>query len=570
MPKTQVNSATGIMGPTGSGKSSLAATLADYLWVNWKKILLLYTSDGGGYPAEVQARIARGTIRVFRMRTRDLPNGELGPETCYRACQMWWPRRINAETGEVEPGVEMVPPIAKRWEQYCKHGHLVKSVISQGLLAPGPCPQCAPGDNLVTTQNQSVREVLKANRGFEDVGGVFYDGLTSMLSWILLEMGHRAGRMELKGQEGAIGGKVRSGDLSFGDITRSHIGFAQTRGEELVNLTLAIPNLMVPPVFTMLTHEDVDERAMSIRGPKIAGRAKTDEAGQWFGNMLETAKIPAEVGAGYQFCLYLDEFTDTYGVKHLIKHRGAPGTMPSRLIDPVEGPPFSEFNLGGFFAKLDVALQNRIAEVALQFPDTPGLKPGIVEIGDPAIDRVPAAVGTVTRVPALVAPGTTPPSAVSEPGTPAPPIPAAPPQAPAKRSAKKSATAAPPPATPMPAPTAGTPVTAAAPEAPAAPGARGPTPGTPTATESAVAVPTPPPAPAPVAATAPPAPAAPAAQSAPVSPTPGAAPGPSPSTPGVPRTVAAPPPGRRPAPPAAAPRPPQAAPRPLSGPPTTT
>ena len=31
-PKTQVNSATGIMGVTGSGKSSLLATLAKYVW----------------------------------------------------------------------------------------------------------------------------------------------------------------------------------------------------------------------------------------------------------------------------------------------------------------------------------------------------------------------------------------------------------------------------------------------------------------------------------------------------------------------------------------------------------
>ena len=52
-------------------------------------------------------------------------------------------------------------------------------------------------------------------------------------------------------------------------------------------MVLGIPNLLVPPVFTALSMEDTDEGALSIVGPKIAGRAKTDEAGQWVGNCLE-------------------------------------------------------------------------------------------------------------------------------------------------------------------------------------------------------------------------------------------------------------------------------------------
>lgn len=598
MPKTQVNSATGIMGVTGSGKSSLAATLADYLWVNWRKVLLMYSSDGGGFPAEVQARIALGTIRVFRMRTRDLPHvPELAPETCYRACQMWWPKRIDPRTGEVEPGVEMIPPIAKRWEQYCKHGHLVKSVVAQSLLTPGPCPQCAVGDNLVTAQNMHVKEVMKANKGFENVGGVFYDGLSSMLSWILLEMGHRAGRMELKGEEGAIGGKVKSGDMTFGGVTRSHVGFAQNRGEELVNLTLGIPGLMVPPVFTMLTHEDVDDRALSIRGPKIAGRAKTDEAPQWFGNMLEAQKV--EVGNQYTFSLRLSEYTDTFGVKHLCKHRGAPGTMPDELTDPVEGPPFSEFNLGNFFSKLDAALSNRINEVGAQFPDAPGLPDGIVEIGDRAIEK-PVNQGQVTVAAAQVVTGPQP-STITEPGTPVPQAPSAPAQAtkptaaPAtttttKKTTKKTAAAPPAAAPPVtaPVPAAVTPTAEAGPhpEAVTPPGTPEPAP----VAEESPAAPAVQPA-ATVATPAAPAPAAvPSAAPAPVTaPTP---PAPHPTNSGsvgatpagaqAPRpAVAAPPPGRRPAsaaptPPAAAPRPPQAgapaAPRPAvpPAPPTTT
>lgn len=408
-PKTQVNSATGIMGVSGTGKSSLAATFAKYIQRRWGKVLLYYTSDGGGFPAEVQACIAAGLIRVFRMRTRD--TGDLSFETCYRSCQGWWPKRITPSTGEVPPGVEMVPPIAVQFAMHCAQGHLVKTVPSESLLTPCLCPTCKTP---VTKQDMRVTKAVVRNKGFEDVGGVFYDGLTSMLSWEMLELGHRAGRMELKGEEGAIGGKVTSGDLKFGGSTRSHVGFAQARGEELVHLTLGIPGLVVPPIFTMLTHEDVDERSLSIIGPKIAGRAKTDEAPQWFGNMLETAKVPAELGNGTQRTLYLQEFTDNRGVRHLLKHRGSPGTMPAMLQDPAEGETnpdlaFTQFNLGVFFEMLEAALDRRIADVLIEFPNAPGVPEGMVEIGGATMSvqpgpAAPAPAGVPPPAPAPIAP----------------------------------------------------------------------------------------------------------------------------------------------------------------------
>lgn len=382
-PRTQVNSATGIMGVSGSGKSSLAATLAKYLWRNHRKVLLYYNCDGGGFPAEVQACIAAGIVRVFRMRTRDTSAQDLAFETCARSAQGWWPRRINPTTGEVEPGVEMVPPMQLQFQMRCPSGHLVKSVISAGMLTPAPCPECKV---MVGKAEMKVSKSLVRNKGFEDVGGVFFDGLSSMLSWELMELGGRAGRMELRGEEAAIGGKVSSGEMKFGGTTRSHVGFVQTRGEELVHLTLGIPGLVVPPVFTMLTHEDVDERGLNIRGPKIAGRAKTDEAPQWFGNMLEAAKIPAETGNGTQRTLFLSEFTDANGVRHLLKHRGSPGTMPEKLQDDPDGETspdkaFVQFNLGFFFELLNAALEQKISQVMAEFPDAPGLPEGIVDIG---------------------------------------------------------------------------------------------------------------------------------------------------------------------------------------------
>lgn len=479
-PRTSVNSATGIMGVTGSGKSSLAATYARWMFRKYKKILLYYSSDGGGFPAEVQACIAAGLIRVFRMYTRDPGDLGLSFETCQRACQGWWPRRINPATGEVPPGVEMVPPIISRYDVFCPKGHKVLSVPVQGLIQPTVCPECRTP---VTTADMTIQQVSVQNKGFEDVGGVFYDGLSSMLAWELREMGHRAGRLELKGEESSIGGKVVSGDLKFGGSTRSHVGFVQARGEELVHLTLGIQNLVAPPVFTMLTHEDVDERSLSIVGPKISGRAKTDEAPQWFGNMLEAAKVPSLTGnAGEQRVLYLSEFTDVRGVRHLCKHRGSPGTMPSFLADDPRGEvepayAFVQFNLGMFFDLLDGALEKRIADVQAEFPDAPGLPDGMVEIGSPVLTapRTPTVTAsgpqTVTTPQPMGAPATpavavvrggrkrvnTTPLAAPQPPpavvTPVPQVPSTPPETPSVPPISPAETAPPPQAvaTPVPA-----------------------------------------------------------------------------------------------------------------------
>jgi len=544
------NSATLIIGPTGSGKSSLAWTLGQYLWETFKKVLYYYNCDGGGFPAKVQEGIALGFIKGFRMRTRDPGDGGLAFETCYRAAQGWWPRRINPQTCEVSPGVEMVPPIAKRLQMACPNGHVLKTVVIQSQLTPQKCPTCGV---MTTTQNMVITPTMTHSKGFEDRGGCFFDGLTSMLSWEMMELGQRAGRLELKGEEGAIGGKVISGDLKFGGVTRSHVGFAQTRGEELCHLSMGIPGLLVPPVFTALTMETTDDAALSIVGPKIAGRAKTDEAGQWVGNCWETAKVPAETGAGEQFVLFLSEFTDGQGRRHLLKHRGAPGTMPDKLADPPNGSdPFSQFNLGLAFRMLDEALTSGVAQAKLQFPDAPGVTGDIMEYGDGGMPAAPA-VAAAGTAPATLQPGKVngpagPPVVAPVATTPAV-APAAAPRARAPRVSKP--TAAQPAAQPVAQPAAPVP-TAPVPEAPAAPAPVSQAAPTPAAPRPAAPAPRPPQAPA-------------AARPAGVAPPPGARPpvvsGPVPRPPAAaprPPAVARPnqaPPVARPAPLAAPPKP---------------
>lgn len=391
----RVNSAALIMGPTGSGKTALLATLMEHVYQTTGKVTHFATSDGGGFPTIVQGLIQKGICRVWRMRTRDLPDGSLSFETCLRAAQGWWPRRLNALTGECPPGEPLVPPITERYVMKCPSGHVVKTVPFQALLTPQMCPTCKVH---TTKENMSVTKTAGQTKGFEDVGAVMFDGMTSMLSWMLSDMGQRSGRLELKGEEGAIGGKIISGDLKLGGNTRSHVGFAQTRAEELVLNSLSIPNLVVPPTWTALTMEATDEGGLSIRGPKLAGRARTDEGPSWFGNCLETAVVKTDKDER-QFRLYLSEYTDEAGVRHLCKHRAAPGTMPAYLEDPpiVEGTEaetaFTGFNLGVFFQLLDKARESTMAMLDQRYPDAPGVAEGWVEVGESTAISTPDLAG---------------------------------------------------------------------------------------------------------------------------------------------------------------------------------
>lgn len=370
---THVNSATLVMGPTGTGKSSLFATLAEYVWETYQLETWLASCDGGGFPAKVQALMRQGIMRVWRMRTRGEPF-----ETCIRASAGWWPSAIDPRTGETAPNVRLVRPVTIRFEMYCPDGHLVKTVAVQAQLTPAPCPTCK---KTVDKATMRVERKATVTQGFEKRGAMGVDGLTSALSWMMLHLGDERARGVLKGEEGALGGTITSGEMIFGSNNRSHYGQAQSRAEQMVLESMGVPNLVVPPMFTALLLETVDEGGLNIKGPKLAGKAKTDEAPQWFGNCLETMKVKNSDGAEV-YRLYLQEYIDDANTRHLCKNRGIPGTLPPFLEDPPEPAlAFTEFNLGKFFKLLDAGVQTAEAQAAEKYPDAPGVPEGMMTFG---------------------------------------------------------------------------------------------------------------------------------------------------------------------------------------------
>ncbi len=420
-----VNSATGIVGPTGAGKSSLIATAAEYGWETYQKVTLLYSASGGGFPAKVQSLVRLGIIRLWRMRTR----GEAF-ETCMRASLGWWPERIDPHTGETAPGVKLIPPITQRFQMSCPKGHVVKVVPFASLLTPQLCP--APGCGThVTRENMQVEKTTFRTPGFEHAGVVAYDDLTSMLQWQMDDMASRHARQEIKGEDSALGGRITSGELTLGGNNRSHYGFVQTRAGEMVHNTLSIPGLVLPPLWTMLLMETTDEGGLPVKGPKLAGKAKTDEAPSWFGNMLEVGVV--KDGEGHDVRrLSLNEFVDDGGIRHLIKHRGSPN-MPPYLEDPY-GQPWSQVNLGVFFSLLEKDIQDSATESAARYQNAPGLPEGEMTYGAAQV-TTPAAAAPAGKPAAPAAPRVAPRAATKpappKPRTIAAPEPATPVEAPA-------------------------------------------------------------------------------------------------------------------------------------------
>ena len=448
----RIFTATLIIGTTGSGKTSLLATFARYLWETYGKVLFLYSWDGGAIPTEIQKCMKQGLIRFWRVRTRSATG--LGIETLYLATKGYVPKVINPETGETSPAVAMVAPVVSKYTCSCKQGHHILTVPFVSLIQATYCNTCKL---IVAPEHMNVVEESKRTKGLELIGGVAFDGLTSMSTVVMDHMDHARGAGDIGGEKPAFGGVVTSGSIKLGGNNRADVGFGQSRAQQFVNNSLSIPYLVEGPIFTALSAE-ASEDGLPIVGAKLPGRAATDEASSWFGNVCEATKTTDDAGKQH-FTLRLRDFVDNQGRKHLLKTSGSP-QIPDMLIDPPmeEKNPFQQFNLGLYFKMLDDDLQQAVGVNQQPLVESTG------DYGEPVtVDQPPAAP---PATPAVAGP--TPTMPVAAPAGPSV-APAAVPVVMAKPRARRGVEP-PPPTAPaaveQPTPSAGTP--------PPPPGARPP------------------------------------------------------------------------------------------------
>jgi len=382
----RIFTATLVMGVSGSGKTSLLETFARYLWEAHKRILLLYSWDGGAIPTNIQKAMHQGLIRFWRVRTRSAPG--LALESLYLATKGYWPKLIDPQTGETTIAVPLVAPVTTKYTVTCPKGHPLLTVPFTNLIVPTYCTPCK---ELIGEGIWQITVEEKRTKGLELIGGVAYDGLTSMTNVVMDHMDAARGAGQIGGEKSSFGGVVESGSIKFGGNNRADIGFAQTRGQQFVNNSLSIPNLVEGPVFTALSTEGSDKGGLTIVGADLPGQAALTQVPQWFGNIVEADKTIDAQGKRH-FALRLRPFTDTQGRQHLLKTSSSPGGLPDFLEDPPEDArrPFERFNLGLVFKLLDDDLAQAIG-------DSTPLSGPIADYGEPVVmESVVAAAASPT------------------------------------------------------------------------------------------------------------------------------------------------------------------------------
>jgi hypothetical protein len=398
MANVRSNSACLLVGKTGTGKSSLIATLADKVWQEHKKKTLYYLADGGGFGTQIEVLIKRGIVWVWKMRTR----GEAF-ETCARASQGWWPKDWNKLTGETLPGCKLLKPITTRHELYCSCGKLVNIQPKKEFLTK-KMVSCECGKLINSTSDGvEVKDITIRTPGFEDVGAVAFDGLTSMQQWVMDNLAERTANGTLKGEATGLGGVIMEGDYAAGGNNRAHYGFAQSRGESWILDSTAIPSTVAPPIWTALEERgQMSDTKVAVYGPKLAGGAKTSIAPQWVGNCL-SLEIRQDKENRNVHRLHLQEWMDDDGTPHLCKNRALPGMLPPYLEDVYKEDGtvnnFENFSLGKFFDLLDEAFVKADKQAEDIYADAPGLPVGSIGFDEEEEDEDTAKVVPPTAKP---------------------------------------------------------------------------------------------------------------------------------------------------------------------------
>jgi len=389
----QANAVMGIYGISGTGKSNLADTAAEYCYETYGKLTLCYVADLGGFGTKRLTLIRHGIMRVYD------PRNHVNPfETMELIAQGAFPLTLtDPERGYAEPDVPLILPRRFVYEMRCPSGHAVGRFESQAVMnakaAAGllPCPTCG----LVTTlaNAQGVDRVVVRHRMFKDVGLRIYDSGTALNEWAMSDLQDQSARGTLP--SGSGGGSLLgaadalvSGQFKFGSSSVSQYGFVQNRTYGWLSHIKKIPDQVLPAIMTFHVEQSKGDESTGgdmLYGPKIAGNARTGAMGGWLGNLIHTTIepfAPDDPRLVYRMWLrnHIDP-RDPRKIPYIAKQRGLP-TMPDYLEDKPGEPAWTGFSLKVFFTLMREQLAAAEKAAAEQYPQAPGMWAGDVVAGD--------------------------------------------------------------------------------------------------------------------------------------------------------------------------------------------
>lgn len=409
----QANAAMGLVGITGSGKTSLAVTGVEEAWEVYGKITRWYASDLGGWGNKLLSLIRLGICQIWYIRNHDNPF-----ETMEWASQGYWPERmLDPETGAAAPDVRLVPPRQTRWTILCANGHPVASFTDQAQVQAThhACPECGQ----LTTPANALRidRAVVRSAGFRDVGLYVYDSMTQMSEAGRIELRSKSARGDLPaGKSGgsALGSAdaLREGSMVFGTGSVSQVGFMQDRVPVWIANIRAIPDQVLPPIVTFGVERskgDDESGGIPIFGPKIEGNARTSFVPGWLGNCLYVAKEPhsppekdehGNIKTYHRLWLvnHIDP-RDSSSTPIVAKHRGEPLGMLDYLED--SGKPEEAWkvcSLRVFYRMLREQAEKIEARDKAKYPNAPSLVEREAD-EDEVIESAPAASGLPTSLP---------------------------------------------------------------------------------------------------------------------------------------------------------------------------
>ncbi len=232
-----------VYGRSGSMKSTWIIKLAEWFWAKKGLKTRVYLGDGGYETYEGSGLVEEGIIEVMQYNLWDHPL-----ETSQRICEGWWPKDPSIPGSPLQK-VDLVE-LAKTHGMLAYEGLTVMSDYISGDREGG----------LSNQAGKSTRKLKTNPTAGKDLGG----GLESPYA-------------------------ITDGDLTFGNVSESGVGFVQRRIMQLIEASRAFPGWV-----QWTAHERLaEDRDTSVKefGPDVIGKALTTKIGGSFGNTIHLHRV---------------------------------------------------------------------------------------------------------------------------------------------------------------------------------------------------------------------------------------------------------------------------------------